>query len=477
MFIKTLNSVFRAPEDDTGKNNNGGSRIGASLTAQLGEEEPLDDGGEFESDSSGVDSSGADLYRAYHKLDRDGKSKSSILGKHLDKADEEGKEEESGSEVKIQIGSKKAAAKDESEEEELKPEQEEDELKQLLDIDPSKVRTKAGGAISIESGKVIAKFKENLTKLKNENDQLKKQTADPQLTEKYKALEDEHRVLKDQFENEHFEKSPAFEAAYIAPVTNQTLKVQKYFSHLTDENDAEEIVSLNRFFNQAIKAAEAGEEVQFNRIMDKIADEHVDGGGAIKGKFAIDMEKLFELTYARKKAFEAKGEDRRKNTELILQEQRSKNVNSIDSDLDRHVRAFEISKAPVLEGLDGEDRKEYVKMYAENVPLVKKAVSDFLVTGKINDNLKEIIKSGVTAKAMEHENKLAWVAYSDMNNKLKIINEENQSLKKKIAKLSGEPEDIKRGRYVQEDKSKKKESQTTKGRSAIWQAFQSLSDD
>ena len=477
MFIKTLNSVFRAPEDDTGKNNNGGSRIGASLTAQLGEEEPLDDGGEFESDSSGVDSSGADLYRAYHKLDRDGKSKSSILGKHLDKADEEGKEEESGSEVKIQIGSKKAAAKDESEEEELKPEQEEDELRQLLDIDPSKVRTKAGGAISVESGKVIAKFKENLTKLKNENDQLRKQTADPQLTEKYKALEDEHRVLKDQFENEHFEKSPAFEAAYIAPVTNQTLKVQKYFSHLTDENDAEEIVSLNRFFNQAIKAAEAGEEVQFNRIMDKIADEHVDGGGAIKGKFAIDMEKLFELTYARKKAFEAKGEDRRKNTELILQEQRSKNVNSIDSDLDRHVRAFEISKAPVLEGLDGEDRKEYVKMYAENVPLVKKAVSDFLVTGKINDNLKEIIKSGVTAKAMEHENKLAWVAYSDMNNKLKIINEENQSLKKKIAKLSGEPEDIKRGRYVQEDKSKKKESQTTKGRSAIWQAFQSLSDD
>ena len=477
MFIKTLNSVFRAPEDDTGKNNNGGSRIGASLTAQLGEEEPLDDGGEFESDSSGVDSSGADLYRAYHKLDRDGKSKSSILGKHLDKADEEGKEEESGSEVKIQIGSKKAAAKDESEEEELKPEQEEDELKQLLDIDPSKVRTKAGSAISIESGKVIAKFKENLTKLKNENDQLRKQTADPQLTEKYKALEDEHRVLKDQFENEHFEKSPAFEAAYIAPVTNQTLKVQKYFSHLTDENDSEEIVSLNRFFNQAIKAAEAGEEVQFNRIMDKIADEHVDGGGAIKGKFAIDMEKLFELTYARKKAFEAKGEDRRKNTELILQEQRSKNVNSIDSDLDRHVRAFEISKAPVLEGLDGEDRKEYVKMYAENVPLVKKAVSDFLVTGKINDNLKEIIKSGVTAKAMEHENKLAWVAYSDMNNKLKIINEENQSLKKKIAKLSGEPEDIKRGRYVQEDKSKKKESQTTKGRSAIWQAFQSLSDD
>ena len=477
MLIKTLNGVIRAPEDDTGKNNNGGSRIGASLTAQLGEEEPLDDGGELESDSSGVDSSGADLYRAYHKLDGNGKSKPSVLGKHIDKADEEETEEEDSSKVKIQIGGKKAPAKDEAEELDYKPENEEDELNQLINIDPSKVKTKAGGSISTESGKVIAKFKENLTKLKNENDQLKKQVVDPQLTEKYKTLEDEHRVLKDRFDNEYFEKSPAFEAAYITPVTNQTLKVQKYFAHLTDENDSEEIVTLNRFFNQAIKAAEAGEEVQFNRIMDKIADEHVDGGGAIKGKFAIDMEKLFELTYSRKQAFEAKGEERKKNTELILQEQRSKNVNSIDSDLDRHVKAFEISKAPVLEGLDGEDKKEYIKLYAENVPLVKKAVSDFLVTGKINDNLKDIIKSGVTAKAMEHENKLAWVAYTDMNNKLKIVNEENQALKKKIAKLSGEPEDIRRGRYVQEDKSKKKDSQTTKGRSAIWQAFQSLNDD
>jgi AAA15 family ATPase/GTPase len=150
-----------------------------------------------------------------------------------------------------------------------------------------------------------------------------------------------------------------------------------------------------------------------------------------------------------------------------LENIRKQNLASTDRSIDRHVDIFKSNKKVVIDNLDEKTRKEYLDTFEVPSTKAKAAITDFMITGKINEDLEGIIQKGITAEAVSYESNLAWAAYKDVNNKAAILEKENKELKDQIAKLSGN-KGAERGRY-QSDQNKGRSDERTpeKGRSII----------
>jgi len=402
-----------AEEDDSGSSNSGSAV----------ELKPISE--------EAVTNEDIDIFKQYHKLGDDFEPRKSVLNKSINDGEEKAKPA-------------KEAPVVEKKEIELS-----DEDKELLDIDETKVVNAKGNQVSRESADTMRKFKESLKKKAETIAELEKKLKEtPQLTENsdFKAIKEENEKLKKQIDDELFEKSEGFTQAFVAPVNRSIEKIGKYFSDIDpDDSSGKEI---NNLFKKAGVAAKAGNDITFNKILDQIAEDYLQGGVAMKAIFGKDMIEWYDATQAHEKAYSDKSENRKQLTTRLLAEQRKKNVMSVDNSINQYVSEFEISKKAVLDGLNDEERKNYSDLFKGRASKASDSISEFAVNGKINGSLTEIINDGVIAPALRHELDIAWAGYKDVMNKSKIQDKEISDLKAKLAKLSKEPSDRTSGSYV-----------------------------
>lgn len=332
--------------------------------------------------------------------------------------------------------------KEEKKEEEVKPEdskeQEKTEEKQEddEDFDESKLRNKNGQPVSQETGKFIKSLKASREKLKAENAELKKAQLTEKIPDDYEKIKTEHSELKQKFEDHFFEQSDAFKAAFIEPITESSAKISKFFTDLPAE-DRQDLASA---FDKAIAAAESDEPSKFYEAIDTIVDNFMPSAGKSQvAAFTKDMDAFHDALRKKAEAVRDKGDTRKKIAEIELEKRRSKNITSVDVAIDRHIRAFEVEKAAVLQGLKGKELEDYQALYKTEATKLKKNLTAFAVSGNIPSELSDILSAGITAKAHQHEAKLGWVAYKSVNGKLEVANDEITQLKKQLAKYTSGP--------------------------------------
>ena len=453
---------IEAPADDNQRSGNA-IKIGSPSVGTNNDDS--DDTGD-----SGVTNRDLDVFNAYHKLDqRTGERRGSTLGKFANQVDEEKEDSEEDTkedDFNQEEVSKQASSKDEGKKELTDQE--------LLELDETKLVNAKGQPVSAATSATIKKFKESLTKKTAAIAELEeKLKAGPQLTEEspeIKLIKEENSKLKKQIDDEYFEKSDAFKQAFVAPVQESISKLNQYFTHLTeDDGSAKE---LNALFAKAGKAAKSGDRVGFAKILDEIAEDHVDGGTAMKSVFGSDMLEWFKLTQAHEKAFNDKNEDRKKIVTRTLAEQRRSNVSSIDRDIQDGVAQFEFSKKAVLDGLNGEEKENYTKLYKERFSKVTESIGEFSITGKVNKDLTDVINDGVIAPALKHELNIAWAGFKDSMNKVAMLEKELAEVKSKLGKVSREPGERIGARYTNTTSSKP----TEKPRSRIFAALSGAED-
>lgn len=453
MKYQLLFQRIQAPEGEE----SGSAGKGNAIKIEQGGQQ--DDDGDDSGDSANnraPSSRDLDVFNAYHKLDKGGNGRTSTLNKFAQEAEEKQEEEDSGqSEKKASkpdASKEKAPSKDGSNKEEKTLTDDE-----LLAIEEDKLVNAQGRPVSAATSQTIKQFKESLTKkakaIAELEDKLK--NAGTQLTEdspEIKAIKEENAQLKKRIDDEYFEKSEAFTQVFVAPVKNAERKLEEYFTHLTEGEDAAK--EVNALFAKAAKAAKTGNRVEFARILDEIAEDHVPGGTAMKSVFGSDMLEWFKLKQEEEKAYANKDENRKKIVARALADQRKSNVLSIDRDMEDHVTQFELSKKPVLDGLQGQQKEDYVKLYKDRYNAVTESIGEFTVSGKINQDLTAVINDGIIAPALKHELDLAWAGFKDLNNKTKIQEKEIAELKDKLAKVSREPSERRSGSYVQSTPAK-----------------------
>lgn len=304
------------------------------------------------------------------------------------------------------------------------------------EFDETKLKNRNGAPVSQETGAFIKKLKGKVDQLKKQNEELSKAQLTEKKNEEYEKLLAEHKTLKEQYDEHFFEQSDAFKAAFIAPVQEASKRISKFFTGL-EEDDRKE---LAKTFDQVIAAAEGDDKIGFYKAVDSLVSDFMpDAGRSAVSAFGREMEDFYSALQKKTAAAANKGEGRKKIVEAELEHRRSKNISSVDSSLDRHLRTFEVQKSAVLNGLKGKELEDYKALYLGGAAKVKKHLNDFAVTGTIPDELAEIISNGVTSKAVEHEAKLGWVAYKALNNKLTIAEDEIKTLKEKLSKYTGGP--------------------------------------
>lgn len=304
------------------------------------------------------------------------------------------------------------------------------------DLDETKLRNKNGAPISQETGAFIKKLKTKVDQLKKINEDLSKAQLTENKNEEYDKLVSEHKQLREKYDEHFFEQSDAFQAAFVAPVKEASAKIAKFFTSLETEDRKE----LAKNFDSVIAAAESDDKIAFYKAVDSIVSDFMpDAGRSATSAFGRDMDEFYSAIQKKQAASINKGEGRKKIVEAELEQRRTRNVSSVDSSLDRHLRTFEIQKSGVLNGLKGKELEDYKGLYKSGAEKVKKHLNDFAITGTIPDELAEIISNGVTAKAVEHEAKLGWVAYKSVTNKLTIAQDEIESLKNKLSKYTSGP--------------------------------------
>ncbi len=456
--------------------NNGGSRVAQVKSAA--ELLPRVIGGDSDnpdkSNSSSGDISDNDLYSRYHGI-KSGESTvaDSFVAEEIDKeqvkfaADLLPDEIEEG-DSKEEPDTKKESAKDES-----KDESEEDEVKSLLDLDIDKVKNGKGQPISSEASKTMKRFKSKLESLSKENEELKKVgKADPQLTEKLTTLEKENAEYKKRIDDEHFESSPAFKEAFIQPVVKATERVSSYFTGVDEKSD--DAKEINALFAKAYSLAEKGDEAGYDKVVDSFIEDGWIEGTVRKGKFLQDMGTMFTSVLDKTKALTDKNEERKKIVERRIEDTRKANITGIDKDISSYIDRFKVERAPILEGLKGEQLKEYSDKIEASVPKVKKAIAEFAVTGKITGDLSEVIQKGIGYDAIDHERNLAWIAYKDSQNQIAVLRKQLEEKEKSLGKYTREPNKQK-GSFTSTHESEKKAGPLfTPGKSSIAENLRKL---
>lgn len=455
MYIRSISSIIRGPEDGKGSSSGGG--------AEIGNDKPRNNGvpsvgnqseeGELESGEPDADDGDSSLYNLYHGRDKGGRGRKSAIEDRLiegESGEGESEEEDSSSE-KEGSGSpkKKEAAKQQRPLDELTDEE-------LLEIDPDKVvSATTGRPLSIESSKFINTLKK---KLKDATEKLSKVPDASKLTEtpEYKELQDKYEKTKKELDTKYFEESEGFKETYIAPLNSAAASVESYFKDLEPSSRGE----VQELMKEAASFAGKGDRRGFAQVLDKL-DDVIEGGSGTKTMFAQDMQSWFNAFSAYTKGFSLSETERKKHIEKTLSERRKSNSMSFESDVDDSMEKFEVEKSVVIESLPEDIRKKYVGAYKGNADAVKKSLTEFSVTGKMTDDLKNIIRKGIYHDSIIQENEIAWAGYRDMAAKSKLMESQLNEMKKKLAKFTKEPSEDNSERYQTRPIKEKAKSKNT----------------
>jgi hypothetical protein len=312
----------------------------------------------------------------------------------------------------------------------------------LLKLDPAKIQNARGAPLSPKAADAFSRLKKGLTTKHTENEALKKEIEglktqlteregyDPELDKKYKSL-------KSEYDSEYFEKTDAFKEAYEKPIEVIKNDINNYFE--IDPQDSDTIREVSGLFKQASELAAAGKKMAFAKVLNDIAEKHVDGGNVIQQMFSSDMLKWYDAINEYTKIYKVKDEERKQIISDKLKSRRNEGAGKIIGTIEEGVTSFKRNKKAVIDNLPDKLRDEYVKEIDDYAASIKDSVADFQLTGSLTPAITEVLQRGITSKAIEKELGIAWTAFGDIKNKNKILQDQVNDLQSKLTKLTGEP--------------------------------------
>lgn len=415
-------------------------KIGRKIASRATVIDDSDDGGDEPADRS--------LFNAYNKLRDDGKPKrNSTLFNAMNKAenppvaDDVDDNADDGDDIEPPPTREPKKKKvDVLPTDDNKDVRENDD--DLLSLDVSKIQTARGAPISPKAAEAFDRLKKGLQTKNSELEASRKEVealkvqltekgdVDPELTNKYNSL-------KQEYEAEYFEKTDAFKEAYEKPIEAIKADINGYFD--IDPADSQSIGEVTSLFKQASELAASGKKMAFAKILDEIADKHIDGSTSIKSMFSQDMLRWYDAINEYTKIYKSKDDVRKQIIADKLKSRRTEGAGKIITTIDEGLASFKRNKKAVIDNLPDQLKKEYVTEIDEYASSIKDSVADFQLTGALTPKITEVLQRGITSKAIEKELNIAWSAFGDVTNKNKMLQEENADLKSKLSKLTGEP--------------------------------------
>lgn len=331
-----------------------------------------------------------------------------------------------------------------------KKKQEELTDEELLNIEDKDITTKDGKPPSAQVTVLVNNLKKHLKDRNDEVVRLKSELSknsnealggrikelETQLTEKDKSIS----TLQSQIDDEFFEKSAGFLETFKKPVDSSLELMVEYFEEYNTPEHTREQKEIGDLFAQATSFANQGKRAQFLSVIDKIAESYIDGGASIKASFVSDSKDFFVAQREYNKALSEKGENRKKLVQNKLEETRAKNRVGAERGIDSHVNKFEATNSKFMESLDETTRGKFQSLYRENAKSAKSMLAEFAATGIMPDALNDIIAKGVTYDAASANASVAWSAFNDGVNKVRILEKENNELKARLARYTKEPD-------------------------------------
>lgn len=446
-----IRKPIQAKEQGDGQTNGGSSGKGAiQLPSLFTPDESDSDPTDSDLGSDNDPDSPSDIFNRYHKLDSKGnKKEKSALQKAIEEGEGSNKEDNKGE------------IDDKEEEDRQEPDEKEAEPKQLTDEELLKAKALRpdGREITLQPAVLIKNLKSRVQSQAAEIENLKKtvvpteeiETLKSQLTEKDSKIQE----LQERIDEEFFENSEGFKQTFSEPLNKAISSVKKFFNHLSDDKAATS--DVQSLFNEASEKAAAGDKEAYDVIVDKIAEEYIAGGTVLKNSFARNAERYFELYNQYAEAINTKGAARKKLVESRVSDNRSKDIASVENDIERAVKKHSIESKLFIDALPPDLKKSYQADINSMREAAKQGIAQFAITGKLPEILNTLISRGVTSNAIEKQREMGWNAFRDSVNQNKLLEQEIESLKKKLGKFTAEPKSSS-SRYSNSYDSKSKET-------------------
>lgn len=402
-------------------------------------------GGSDDTGDSGSDFSGESLHNAYHGLNSKGERPKSAIAEALKELEDEesgGSDDEKEGDAPV----KEKARKDDSQKTKEEETKEELTTEELL---KAEARNKDGRPLTLQSSKLIEQLKSKITTLSEEGKKYQAPEIKQKL-EEYDSLKtqltetlEKNKQLQERFDEEFFESSDAFKEAIEKPYEKAFEKVAGFFNHY-DKKDPDDKVIISEVASLLKEAAAASAAGDTATLLDKVEDmsKFIKGqpGGAVHNAFYRAMDVYAEAAANQVKAYQEKGENRKKLVETRVTESRSQKIGSVESDLSSFLKKFEADQKVFTEHLPDDLRTKYVDSYKSNEKIVKGALAKYAVSGQIPQELNTVIAKGVAYDATVQEKVLAWGAFKDADNQNKMLKEEVNKLKTTLSKYTGKRE-------------------------------------
>lgn len=315
-------------------------------------------------------------------------------------------------------------------------------------FDDSKFQGKTGETFK-QFKKTAKKRDEEIATLKKELESLKskKTLDDPEVQEIIK----ERDRYKETVDTEYFYNSEDFKSRYEAPMRANEKKVMTLIGSIK-EADRD---SVNPLIIKANDYLKEGKEVEFNDVVDQIAEEAFSPTNGAKFKTA--MGELFVSTAELANAYTSKEQAKKsidKSKKLNLDASLGGAIKYIDDSVNSFLTHNKVIVDLYESTPDLKKRFSYKEELMKDAEEAKFHLNEFARTGQVSQGLSDFLQRGAQLRARNEEVSTQAEIISLQLNRMKEYETEVKKLKDEVDKLSST--ERKRGNHT-DDKSDKSE--------------------
>src|SRR5690606_33898117 len=209
---------------------------------------------------------------------------------------------------------------------------------------------------------------------KYEKDYKKVSSKYEDLLKQLDSVKKEAEELKKWREERYFEESPEFKAAFIEPVTQSENRIKEYLEKADIEPDSPEEVEVRKNLAALAKAAADGDEVVFNRNLDRLVP--LFGGHVTQTKFINIADEYFKNVQKRNRALSEKEAARKeilaKEAELLATSRPA-----VEEGIRSYISAYERENEQFVEFFRSENAKDFFQ-YDKTVEEGRRKAADLL---------------------------------------------------------------------------------------------------
>lgn len=297
---------------------------------------------------------------------------------------------------------------------------------------------KDGTSISDESKIRVSEAFENLKKIarKYEKDYKKVSSKYEDLLKQLDSVKKEAEELKKWREERYFEESPEFKAAFIEPVTQSENRIKEYLEKADIEPDSPEEVEVRKNLAALAKAAADGDEVVFNKNLDKLVP--LFGGHVTQTKFINIADEYFKNVQKRNRALSEKEAARKeilaKEAELLATSRPA-----VEEGIRSYISAYERENEQFVEFFRSENAKDFFQ-YDKTVEEGRRKAADLLTEVITNrrpsKELLQLVSRGILAEISEKEKRALVKQQENLQVQNENLKEELKKAKETLSRLA-----------------------------------------